>query len=485
MKTHPLGKTAAASLIALTVATGAAVPAVVLGSPIAALAATQDATAAQLPSVSSRTLSGTTAAQPFIPQQTAGSQHFRIPSLLTLENGWLLAGADARWGSYGDSPQNLDGLASISKDGGKTWEWQLVNEFVDFPNGVSSGGSASFIDPTFIQGSDGTVYMVADAWPAGTGIWSESGKRCESTGFDDGGNFLLAKGRAGQFASSKGSDYTYYCDASAARGFEVDGKTRTLRPIKDAGGAETGTWIDEYYDLYAVKDGKASPVVVKQQNSDRDVHANVFYQNSEWKAYPTCYLWLVKGTVTADGIDWGAPQILDVKRDDDQPFTGICPGRGLAVPLEGGGERIMFQVYESLQGGNEKASAIWSDDGGKTWERGERTDKLGQSGKSSESQTILLPDGTIRMYSRNGAGFISYADSADGGRTWSEYKLDQELAYVGNCMVSFINLDGGLVDGSGKAWGNLVAASYPRSSAETTASCASAPSTPRPTRSPG
>ena len=68
------------------------------------------------------------------------------------------------------------------------------------------------------------------------------------------------------------------------------------------------------------------------------------------------------------------------------------------------------------------------------------------------------------MYSRNSAGAISYADSFDNGQTWSAYTLDTELQYTGNCMVSFINVDGCLVDAQGRVWSNLIAASYPKTS---------------------
>lgn len=440
MELKSFGTIAAASLIAAGLA-GTAVPATLLANPLME-AQTAASAPAPLPSVSSRALSGTTADQPFVSNQTGLSQHYRIPSIITLDNGWLLAGADARWGVYGDSPENLDGLVSISKDGGKTWEWELVNEFVDYPsqNGGHKGNSASFIDPTFIQGGDGTVYMMADAWPAGTGIWGTGGASCESTGFDENGNFLISRGKAGAIAGLDADQYTYYCDAAAKQTFSVDGAQVELVPIKDKDGALTGSWVDAYFDLYTVADGAASRTVVKQHESGKDIQANVFYSQSEWKAYPTCYIWLVKGTPTQDGIDWGEPSILNVKRKDDQPFTGICPGRGLVVPLQGGGERIMFQIYESKQGGNESASAIWSDDAGATWQRGERSNKFNGSGKSSESQTVRLPGGGVRMYSRNSAGAISYADSFDNGQTWSAYTLDTELQYTGNCMVSFINV---------------------------------------------
>lgn len=125
MELKSFGTIAAASLIAAGLA-GTAVPATLIANPLFEAQAAASATA-PLPSVSSRALSGTTAGQPFVSNQTGNSQHYRIPSIITLDNGWLLAGADARWGVYGDSPENLDGLVSISKDEGKTWEWELVN----------------------------------------------------------------------------------------------------------------------------------------------------------------------------------------------------------------------------------------------------------------------------------------------------------------------------------------------------------------------
>ncbi|MDO4590129.1 MAG: exo-alpha-sialidase [Slackia sp.] len=468
MNTRKFGNVVAASLLATTM-TVTAVPAFAVEEAAAPSSAQVEtpAAAASVLSASTRALQGQTVAQPFVAGQTGTSQHFRIPSILTLDNGWLLAGADARWNSYGDSPNNLDGLVSLSKDGGATWEWQLVNEFVDCASSNAGGNnnqSASFIDPTFIQDSSGTIYMVADAWPANAGIWGTGGGRCDITGFDENGNFLLAKGQANTIATLDGSAYTYYADAAAAREYTVDGKQVRLLPIKDAQGVETGSWIDVYYDLYEVKDGVASASMTTQQGTGAPIQNNVFYKQSEFKAYPTCYLWLVTGKVTGDGIAWSDPTVLNVKRPDDQPFTGICPGRGLVVPLENGGERVMFQVYESKQGGHEAASAIWTDDGGATWQRGGRADQFNGAGKSSESQTVLLPNGDVRMYSRNAAGYISYCDSKDGGATWGPYTLDKELAYTSNCMVSFINVDGALIGPDGRVYDNLIAASYPKTS---------------------
>lgn len=407
---------------------------------------------------------GITKNQPYVPSQTGGSQKFRIPALLTLQNGWILSAADARWGNTADSASNLDGLVSVSKDGGKTWEWEMINHFADFPDETDQpiSMSASFIDPALVQGKDGTVYMVSDACPANVGLRGGIVGN-ESTGFNQQGNLIIAKGEVGKPASTKAADYTYYIDAKDSVITTIESQSIVLHPIKDTNHQKTGIFVDVEYNLYQQKDANYLPVMCQQMDTGKTIQNNVFYSQSEWKVYPTFHIWLRTAKVEGNELKWQAPQILNVKKEGEG-FVGVCPGRGLQIETKAdGSERILFQVYDNATG-NELASSIYSDDGGKTWQRGEHTNQLQNTGKSSESQTILLPNGDLRMYSRNSIGYISYADSKDGGKTWGESQYDEQLAYVGNCMVSFINVDGVLLSPEGKAYSNLIAASYPQGS---------------------
>lgn len=407
--------------------------------------------------------SGVTTDQPYIPDETGVSRRFRIPAMITLDNGWILTAADARWGSTMDAANNLDGLVSLSKDGGKTWEWQMINHFADYPDQTPGAykKSASFIDPALIQSEDGTIYMVVDACPAYSGLQNGGTAGKESTGFDANGNLVIAKGEAGKIASTKAADYTCYIDGKAPQTKLVEGQNRTLYPIRDAAGQLTGAWVDAEYNLYETSGDAVVKSLCKQEITGKTVQNNVFYSQSEWKIYPTFHIWLRTGTVTETGIQWSEPQILNVKQQGEG-FVGVCPGRGLTVELgENGTERVLFQVYDNATG-QERASTIYTDDGGATWHRGEHV--TNNVGKTSESQTVLLPDGGIRMYSRNNIGYISYADSYDGGVTWGPSHRDEDLSYVGNCMVSFINVDGALVDADNNVYTNLIAASYPKGS---------------------
>lgn len=60
---------------------------------------------------------GTTKKQPFL-AGTGGSTNFRIPGLVTLNDGTLVASSDARWNGGGDGG-GLDTIVSRSTDNGK------------------------------------------------------------------------------------------------------------------------------------------------------------------------------------------------------------------------------------------------------------------------------------------------------------------------------------------------------------------------------
>ena len=143
----------------------------------------------------------------------------------------------------------------------------------------------------------------------------------------------------------------------------------------------------------------------------------------------------------------------------------------------------MFQIYEASKAVT-SASAIWSDDAGATWQRGERSNRFNGSGKSSESQTVRLPAGGVRMYSRNSAGAISYADSFDNGQTWSAYYLDTELRVrqLHGLLHPRRRLPGRC---AGPRVVNLIAASYPRQANTTRRAVRMGSIDARPARSPG
>lgn len=381
---------------------------------------------------------------------TAGSELFRIPAMITLKNGDVITSADVRYGNGTDSPANIDTGVRVSHNAGAAWsDINLVNHFSDFEDRCSSRAyekSASFIDSALLQSPTGRVFLICDACPAyiGSNAASKNG-----SGLID-GRFVLCSRTTGDGTESgklTKEAYPYYI------GDSENGFAPVLR-FSD-GKNYGGYFVDEEFFLYRMNGGTLEKVFVHQYDREGketsvSVQANVFYADSPLKIYPTFYCWL--RTSDDSGRTWSRPHILngDIAAEG---FTGVCPGRGFVYTADGA-SRIMFAVYDN-NSSIEKTSVIYSDNDGVTWQRGEKIRVKGTAHKTSETQMISLPDGTIRAYSRNFAKRIGYADSKDGGITWTRHYVDFALKYCSNCMVSFINYSGKI---GGK---DVVIASYP------------------------
>lgn len=366
----------------------------------------------------------------------ANSNHFRIPALITLKSGRVLAFTDVRYGNGADNPANIETAMRYSDDGGSTWsDTILINHFndmedEDYTKAIPS--SACFIDSAVTESSDGTIYHACDACPAFMGLWS-SGRYGEQNGFIDGTLALCDKTTSTKIECKTldKKHYPYFLGEFDKNGYAPVLKFKDKEIYNDY-------YIDKSYNLYKFNASEFKPIMIQQLKNDgsltdKKIIANIFYANSPIKLYPTYYLWVKK---SCDGGEtWSNAQILN-PQVKSTGFTGFAPGRGIAV-THNGIERIIFAIYDNNDG-NEYASVVFTDDG-ENWHRSKKVNSVGLAGKSSESQIIKLNNGVLRMYSRNTADYIGYCDSTDGGATWSEYKLDKALKYCSNCQFSVIN----------------------------------------------
>lgn len=384
--------------------------------------------------------------RPFHSNDTIGSNYYRIPSMITTSKGTIVSAIDARFGGTQDSPNNIDTAVKTSYDNGKTWgDSSLPFHFDDFAdskltipfnNRTFVSGSASYIDPALLEDKEtGRIFTIVDAFPS----------------------------KYGSVASQNGSGYTEidgirYLMLKKQGDLEFNYTLRDNNVIYDAQGNATEYSLNGNYEVQE----NGVPLTVKQKDvtfdgtnlqsyeTNQDVKMNVMYDTSLFQVFPTSYLRLKysddQGKTWSDFID-----LNSMLKDDTMGFLGVGPGRGLQITTGEYAGRLLFQVYElkPSKGNDQFCHTIYSDDHGETWQMGgspafDRT----TVGCMSESQLIELPDGSIEVFARTTKGKIATAYSRDGGITWTDGTLVDELTITGGsgCQMSIINYDG-YIDG--------------------------------------
>lgn len=347
---------------------------------------------------------GTTQDEPFAPG-TGGSNNFRIPSIITLDSGRILAAIDARWNHLGDACA-LDTIVSYSDDGGKTWNYSFANYFEDSVDSKQSYATA-FIDPVMVQGNDGTIYLMVDLFPGGVALNTAPMAPTKSSGYVEiDGVQRLVLYTSGTASQQNDSNYVSYV------GDFEDGYAK----IYDVDGSVTDYYVDEYYYLYQGdgSDPDAQKIYCQQLGSSKYIQQNLFFYNADLHVRCATYLWLL--TSIDEGETWSAPTILNpqIRTGEDQ-FYGVGPGAGLC--LEDG--TIMLPAYTFTSGianSNQIASFIYSTNGGKTWTRSD--DATGSDHWSSESCLVQIDETTVRHFYRDGYSTLYYTDHTWDGEKW-------------------------------------------------------------------
>lgn len=348
-----------------------------------------DGIAVQALTMGEKPADGTTTGNPF-PKGTAGSNSFRIPAMVTLNSGAIVAAADARWNTTFDGG-GLDTIVSRSYDNGATWRYTFANYLGDNGNEYNGSGSTAFIDPCLA--TDGsTVYMLCDLYPYGVAL-NGNGNTAPSTavGFNSDGTLKLAK--------SGSSSYDYYLK---------DGR------IYDSNGnVDSNYTVDEYFNI---KDSYGST-------------SNLFFSNSPYQVVRTGYLYLTSST--DGGATWSAPTLIPNVKTAYERVCLVGPGRGLVT-----GGRIIFPVYSySGSATSQRMGFIYSTDGGASWKRVDSGISW-----SSEAAVVELDDGTLRFFYRNGTSSLCYVDY-NWNTGWGS-AVDTNIATNSNTQISAISYSG-------------------------------------------
>lgn len=343
------------------------------------------------------------------------ANYFRIPALLTLDSGTVVAAADARYGGTHDSKSNIDIAIAYSVDGGQTWSEPTMPlcfedyaaQQMDWPTGLASknlriSGSASFIDPLLIQDrTSGRLFLFADVMPAGIG----SSNASVGNGYKtiDGKQYLKLR-----WHQDSGNAYNYSVRENGVIYDDVTGMPTEYSLNENFEILQNGTPLTvKQYEV------SISGLILSESKTDIDVPMNVFYKDALFQVFPTAYLGMTYSD--DEGQTWSPMQLLNTLKRDDEKL--LITGPGIGIQLNNGpyAGRLIVPVYSVTKAG---FGVLYSDNGGSDWFYSAAD--TSSSGATAEGQVVELPDGSIRAFIRTSDGYIVERTSIDGGVTWTD-----------------------------------------------------------------
>lgn len=331
------------------------------------------------------------------------SQAYRIPALLNSSNNVLLATNDARIVSQRDNPNKINNVVRRSLDQGKTWE--DIQTTVSFLGEGLQGPAA--IDSCLLEDSEtGTLFILYSHSPGGVGAFISQ----QGSGFNSRGEKFLLSGTHQLFYLTKaGEVYTHANDQ------------------------KTSYRVNEVGEVFFA-DEKLGTIY---ETFNEEKPRNLF-------EIPTCFLQVIKSE--DHGVTWSKPIDLNIQvKEEWMRFIGSGPGVGIQLKNGIHKGRLLYPIYYTNGASLFSCALIYSDDHGKTWQRGKspndhrkmisedtNSENLGQDVhryELTENQVVELHDGTLVLFMRNhfGNGRVAKAESHDGGETWGEISFVEEL----------------------------------------------------------
>lgn len=142
-----------------------------------------------------------------------------------------------------------------------------------------------------------------------------------------------------------------------------------------------------------------------------------------------------------DGLTWQGPvELTATFKTEALRYISGGPGFAIQKRQDPHAGRIVlpFRQSDPMQ-----VLAIYSDDGGGTWQRGEVADDSLIDGNADEVQIAELPDGSLYLNARRqpGNNLRGVARSIDGGETWTPLTDDEQLPEP-QCMASVLQFSG-------------------------------------------
>lgn len=373
-------------------------------------------------------------------------QSCRIPSLIT-SDGTVIAVCDkancgADWGF-------IELAVRLSEDSGKSFG-ELHTIFTPpariAPKSTDEYTSAFAIDPVTVRAQDGSIVLLFDFYPECKGL-HKADLLVKSSGYRQINGEYQRK-----LVDNDGNEYFVYSDGFV---YKSNGeKTNYYLPKNHSNEFSYQTVGDMYYTEGEpeflekcpplipdnTRDSFAGNIFLKRdseydiQKASKHPAKNSIYNCIESTPAPmtvptTSFIWMTRSR--DNGKTWSQPVDITpmIKTDNDEPFLGVGPGRG--VCLESG--RLLVPIYSVGS-----AFVIYSDDSGETWNR------TGYCENLDECQFAVYSDGVIGCFGRpEKAGEMPYSVSFDGGLTW---KKRENNLFIAKCQHSILSVPKSLYD---------------------------------------
>lgn len=358
-----------------------------------------------------------------------GAVSYRIPSLLTLPSGTVIAGADQRTTIANDAPNDINFVIRRSLDGGDHWE--DMQTILTYPGSGATG--ASVIDSCTVYDEDtGTVHLLIDHFPGAIG----QPNNVHGVGQDSEGRLILTDTSAGV--------------ASDAESSPVESSPGTSSPTESS----PATYVLNADGSVVTEDGKATEFSVDKEGwvtRAGQSAGNIYLADGEDPNQTLLTLrisYIVHVTSDDEGATWSAPELINHQvKEEWMAFLGTSPGTGVQLRHGEHAGRLVIPVYYS--GDDPKhfsCAVIYSDDHGETWHRGaspnggrlfkgatiDSRTLANDEASTHESTLVELKGGRLMVLMRNQhpSGRVATAISGDGGETWGEVTYHPDIPEI-------------------------------------------------------